>query len=83
MNRFATGGVYPDKVFILQLPKKILEYRLSLKSHDKIEARGVDYLIGIQYSLFMACELIGVEAVIIDASKTIEEIHLEILSNLS
>ncbi|MCK4973883.1 MAG: dTMP kinase, partial [Sulfurimonas sp.] len=31
LNKFATGGIYPQKVFLLKLTKAELEYRLSQK----------------------------------------------------
>ena len=37
LNRFATGGVYPEKVFLLRLSKEELEFRLSQKELDGIE----------------------------------------------
>lgn len=48
LNRFATGGIYPQKVFLLKLTKEELEYRLSQKELDGIELRGVEYLLSIQ-----------------------------------
>ena len=80
MNRFATDGIYPDKVFILKLSKKELEFRLSQKEHDKIEKRGSEYLLGIQEALINACELLDIEAIMIDASESIETIHTKIIS---
>jgi len=80
MNRFATDGIYPEKVFLLQLTKKELEFRLSQKEHDKIEARGSEYLLGIQDALVKACTLLKIELIYIDASKSIEEIHSIITS---
>ncbi|OQX59487.1 MAG: dTMP kinase [Helicobacteraceae bacterium 4484_230] len=82
MNRFATGGVYPDKVFLLQLSEKELRFRLSQKELDGIEIRGVEYLLDIQDALVKAAKLIGIELVIIDASRSIDAITKEILNNI-
>jgi len=83
MNRFATNGVYPEKVFLLKLTKKELEYRLSQKELDGIELRGSEYLMSIQDSIIKACELLKLELVEIDATKTREEITKEILDNMN
>lgn len=32
LNRFATGGIYPQKVFLLKLTKEELSFRLSQKN---------------------------------------------------
>ena len=83
LNRFATDGIYPDKVFLLRLTKEELEYRLSQKELDGIELRGSEYLLRIQDALIEATKLLSIELIIIDASKKIEEITQEILNNIN
>lgn len=82
LNRFATNGIYPQKVFLLKLTKEELEFRLSQKKLDGIELRGSEYLLGIQEALIKATELLGLELVTIDATKSIEEITKEIVENI-
>ena len=82
MNRFATGGIYPDKVFLLKLTKEELEFRLSQKELDGIELRGVEYLLKIQDAIIEATKLLKLELVEVDATKSIEEITKEILDNM-
>lgn len=80
LNRFATEGIFPNKVFILTLTQEELEHRLSQKLHDKIESRGVGYLLGIQKALIEACKLLNIDYISIDATQSIEKIHEEICS---
>jgi len=82
MNRFATDGIYPEKVFLLKLTKEELEYRLSQKELDGIELRGAEYLLSIQDAIIKATKLLKLELVTIDATKSIEEITQEILNNM-
>jgi len=82
MNRFATNGIYPKKVFLLKLTKEELEYRLSQKELDGIELRGSQYLLNIQESIIKASKLLNIELVIVDATKSRESITKEILDNL-
>jgi dTMP kinase len=82
MNRFATDGIYPDKIFLLQLSEKELRFRLSQKELDGIEIRGVEYLLNIQNALIKAAKLIDTELVIIDAGRSIDDITKEILNNI-
>ncbi len=82
LNKFATGGIYPQKVFLLELTKKELEFRLSQKELDGIELRGVEYLLGIQNAMIKAANLLKLELVTIDATKSIEEITKKILDNM-
>lgn len=83
LNRFATGGIYPSKVFLLRLTKEELEFRLSQKKLDGIELRGAEYLLGIQNAIIEAAKLLNLELVEIDATNTIDEITKEILNNIN
>lgn len=83
LNKFATGGIYPHKVFLLKLTKEELEFRLSQKELDGIELRGVEYLLKIQDAIIEATELLNLELVIVDATKQIDEITKEILDNIN
>lgn len=83
LNRFATGGIYPQKVFLLKLTKEELSFRLSQKKLDGIELRGVEYLLTIQDAIIKATELLNIELVTIDATKSINDITQEILNNIS
>ncbi len=82
MNRFATDGIYPKKVFLLQLTPSELEYRLSQKELDGIEKRGTEYLLKIQDALIKAAELLKIELIIIDATQSIEAISNTIITNI-
>jgi len=82
LNNFATDSLYPQKVFLLQLTKEELSYRLSQKELDGIELRGVEYLLEIQENIIKACQLLGLELITIDATMTIQNIHKEIIKYL-
>ena len=83
MNRFATDGVHPEKVFLLKLTKEELKYRLSQKELDGIELRGADYLMSIQDAIIKACKLLKLELIEIDATSAREEITQKILDNIN
>ncbi|MFA6191888.1 MAG: dTMP kinase [Sulfurimonas sp.] len=83
LNRFATNGIYPEKVFLLKLTKEELEFRLSQKELDGIELRGSEYLLKIQDAIVKASKLLEIELVEIDATKTIDEITDEILKSIN
>jgi len=82
LNRFATGGLLPERAFLLRLSPEELEFRLSQKEHDAIEARGTEYLLGIQEALIEAAGLLGIELTIIDASESIEAITQTIINTI-
>jgi len=78
LNRFATDSLFPQKVIILKLSKEELIKRLSKKSHDNIEKRGIDYLLNIQNNLIQTCNRLEIPYILIDASNKIEEINFKI-----
>ncbi|MEA3228195.1 MAG: dTMP kinase [Campylobacterota bacterium] len=81
LNHFATEHIYPQKVFLLKLTKKELQFRLSQKELDGIELRGTEYLLKIQDALVTACKLLDIELIEVDACLTREEITNEINKN--
>ena len=82
MNRFATGGIYPKKIFLLQLTPEELTYRLSQKKLDGIEARGIPYLLEIQEALVEAATLLEIELITINASDSIDAISHSIITHI-
>jgi len=82
LNRFATSGIYPEKVFLLKLTKDELEFRLSQKKLDGIELRGSEYLLKIQDAIIEASKLLEIELIEIDAKQSIEDITNQILNNI-
>jgi len=83
LNKFATSSHLPEKIFLLRLSKKELEFRLSQKELDGIELRGSKYLLEIQDAMVESCKLLDIELVEIDATKTIEKISKEIIKELN
>ncbi len=83
LNRFATDGVFPQKVIILKLDEETLKFRLSQKKHDNIEKRGINYLLNIQNNLIDTCNRLEIPYVIIDSNGSIEEINFRIKKVIS
>jgi dTMP kinase len=83
LNDFATSKIYPDFAFLLKLTPKELTYRLSQKTLDGIEKRGIDYLLDIQEAIIEAAKLLNIKLIEIDATKSIDEISKEIVSYIN
>lgn len=77
-NRLATLNILPSKVILLWLDFEELEKRISQKSSDKIEARGVEYLFDIQSKMVEVIKALEISHLIINASESIEDIHKKI-----
>ena len=80
INKFATENIIPEKVIILKLDEDTLKFRLSQKSLDKIEQRGIDYLLQVQNNMIEVSKKLGISPLIIDASLNKEEINKKILN---
>jgi len=78
LNKFATDSIFPEYVIILKLDKDTLHYRLSQKTHDNIEKRGIEYLLNIQDNLIEVCNRLEIPYLLLDASNPIEEINFRI-----
>ncbi|GAB6073443.1 dTMP kinase [Nautilia lithotrophica] len=78
LNKFATESIFPEYVIILKLDKATLNYRLSQKSNDNIEKRGIDYLLNIQDNMIEVCNRLEIPYLLLDASNSIEEINFRI-----
>lgn len=80
LNRFTCKGIFPKKAVVLKLSREELTYRLSQKEHDKIEKRGIDYLLTIQDSLVKATKALDIELLEIDASLHVDDITNKIIN---
>ncbi len=79
LNSFALDDKKPDFVVLLKTNEKLIKSRLSQKSQDMIEKRGIEYLLKIQNLMKEVLQKLDINHVVIDASKSIEEIHQEIV----
>ena len=78
LNKIATDNIMPSHVVLLELTKEELTKRLSGKSNDSIESRGIDYLIDIQNRMKQTVQELNLNHIFIDASLSIEEIAKKI-----
>lgn len=74
LNLIATSNILPSHVILLELTPEELRKRLSGKSNDSIESRGIDYLIDIQNRMKHTVKMLNLNHIFIDASLSIEEI---------
>ena len=79
LNRWATGGVMPDLVFLLKLDRSQLEARLQTRRLDRIEERGIEYLLEVQSLMEEALNRLGVKYEVLEASTPPDQLHNQIL----
>lgn len=64
----------PNKVVLLELTQEVLEERLSAKSWDKIEKRGISYLLELQEALKEVILKLEIESLLLQADLSRAEI---------
>ena len=74
LNRFATGGLFPEAVILFTIDEASLKSRLGEKAHDAIEKRGIGYMMRVQKVLEELCDLLEIDHLAIDATLPIETI---------
>jgi dTMP kinase len=79
LNKFALDNTLPQKVILFEITKQELQNRVSSKSQDKIEQRGLEYLLQIQQNLIEVTKKLNIDHIIIDATDSIESIHTQIV----
>ena len=74
----ATGGLTPDATFVLEMPAADAAARIQ-RSHDKMEARGIDYLESVRQG-FLTEAARRKEVVVIDARPSPDDVHAAIVA---
>ncbi len=74
LNKFALEGNLPDKVVLFKTNKELIKQRLSEKSHDNIEQRGIEYLLRVQDLMVDVLNSLPIKVLVVDATKSIDEI---------
>ena len=83
LNRFALNDTLPDAVVLFTLTKESYKKRISQKSSDIIESRGVDYMMRVQEYMIEVAKRSNINLLQIDATDTIENIHKKILQYIN
>ncbi len=75
LNRFSLDDKVPDFVVLLKTNEELIKSRMIKKNEDMIEKRGIEYLLKVQSLMEDVLKELRINHVIIDASKSIDEIH--------
>ena len=79
LNKFALNDKFADKIVFFEASAELINARLKNRgTSDKIEARGLEYLLKVQSLMKQILIKNGFETLFIDASKSIELISKEI-----
>jgi dTMP kinase len=78
LNTFALQDTLPEKIVLFITNRETLISRLSQKGNDKIEQRGIEYLLSVQQFMQEVVHRLRIEYIQIDASDDIENINKQI-----
>ena len=79
LNKFALNDKFADKIIFFEASRELISSRLKNRgTSDKIEARGLEYLLKVQSLMKQILIKNSFETLFIDASKSIELISKEI-----
>ncbi len=78
LNRFAMQDIMPDAIVLFKIKEETLRSRLSEKSHDVIEQRGIEYMLDVQKQLALVAKKLSIKTLLISAEDSIEEIQIQI-----
>lgn len=73
LNIYATDGVLPTKVILLQMSLDLMRSRLD-RELDLIESAGFEYLLKVQENIQKACKLLNIPLFVVDAGLAQDEI---------
>jgi dTMP kinase len=84
LNRFALSDNFPDLIIFFKTNIDTLKNRIKAKDKtlDKIELRGLEYLMGVQNNMLKSLEQLNIPYITIDASLDIQTIYNIIYNRL-
>lgn len=82
INRFATAGLKPDRTYLLDLPASVGRLRLAQRQGlDRIEQKGEQYHQRVREGFRKIAEQHPERVRLIDATRSIEQVHQEIMTD--
>jgi len=78
LNRYATGGLFPDAVVLFEIDEATLTARMGDKAHDAIEKRGIGYMLQVQKTMAELVDLLEIDTLRVDAAAPVETLTRQI-----
>ena len=78
LNKFALQDHLPAKVILFLTDMETLKKRISQKSLDGIELRGLEYLLHVQEQMKKSLIKLSIPHLFVDATQSIDTIHTQI-----
>lgn len=82
VGQIATGNLAPDLTIVLDVPIEIAATRID-RTRDRLESRGAAYFQRVRQGFLEQHDRTGGRAVVIDASLSVEEVHVLVTGAVS
>lgn len=82
LNLLALQNTLPQKVVLFWTNETLIKRRMSEKSEDNIEKRGIEYLLQVQDKMLFVIQKLELDYLVIDANYPIQTIQNNIRSYL-
>jgi len=79
LNDIATGGLQPDLLIVLDLDLAHARERMDKERLDRIEQYTEDFHDRVRQGFIEYARLLGDRAVVVDANRSVDEVHEEIM----
>ena len=83
MDRKATGGLKPDLTFLIDIPVEVAFERIKNRRKDRLEKEGSEFHRRVREGFLKIAQRNRERVVVIDGTKSIEEIFKEVIKELS
>lgn len=83
INLLSTQGIVPDLCFVFVIDKATLQDRLSAKTKDAIETRGIEYLLDIQNRIIHTAQNIAKHTIQINAANDRAAITQDLIAHIT
>jgi dTMP kinase len=79
VGEWASGGLRPDLTLLLDMPAEAAMARLD-RPKDRMESRGIEYMEAVRMAFLVQVPRAAHRTAVIPADRSIEEIHLDIVT---
>lgn len=78
INKYALCSTLPEKIVFFDIDEETLTQRLSAKTHDNIEKRGIKYLMQVQNAMKKIISYTNIQCLHVNANSSIDTISQQI-----
>ncbi|RLC48955.1 MAG: hypothetical protein DRI23_09875 [Candidatus Cloacimonadota bacterium] len=83
LTKYATFGLQPEITFLVDLPAEVGLSRIKQQDADRLEQESLDFHRNVRKGFLEIAKAEKDRYIILDGSKSIDEIHEDIIKNIN